>query len=230
MLDAATGVSIPQVNILLLAGDSSTGTTAVLTLVLTDVLISGLEPRPARRPGDPALVDLDLNAAVIELQTNAGISSFDRRSATGNGCSLGSTLALVNAANAPNQGVGLGTPITSWGFSVSKASSFGSGATRESESTQISEPGFSAGLVPIGACLFGAVFSSTTGLEVRIDNYDAPTDVDPALTVEFKDALFTQFELTTGSGGAATIESAFGFRLIELTSDGASTVFDTTMR
>lgn len=211
---AALSLSLPSVEIQLV-DPSGTGPFD-LQLSLTNVFITGVDYEPPERDGDSGLVAVLFNAESMSITTMAGTSYFNYDSegnGGGGGCQVSDPLMLVHTTNAPGGGIGLGTPITGYGFGI--ASPTDPTDSRRRGAATFKDVTAHAELIPEAACLFGSIASGRVSSGVEIDSYDEIAVGQLAAELNLGTTILTSLVVRSNDTGEVMLSASFQFETIE---------------
>ena len=186
-------------------------------LMLSNVAITGVQYSPSKMDGETGVVDVSFGIEEASFTSMGGISFFRYTSdgeGGGSGCSLSDPLSFVHAINAPAGGVGLGIPISGYGFNFYRAFDPGSDSRRRGPAVADDVTVY-AGLIPEVACLIGNISSGRILSGVEVDSYDETFDSRLASEINISNATMTTFSFETGAAGGIMISSGFAYEEVQ---------------
>ena len=187
-----------------------------LTLALLGgVLVTRITDVPAKRTGDPSLIQLALSFGKIVITGTGGTSSWDWQVGEignqGQSCFVPMTLSFVNVANAPSKIEDI--PILGYSFDMSVNLGGGTGQSRDRTQTGVfAFAKVFSWVVPETSCLFGDVYATSTKT-VEIKDYLG--DGLESSTISLKKAKAAQFRFETDSRGEARITTGFDYESVD---------------
>ena len=207
-LAAATGLVIDEV-VMELFAPGGPGVAPVVTISLSNALITEVSYRPPLVDGDPSLVDIAFTAEVLTLESDGNSATWDASRMVGTGCAPPDPLILEQRLGGAGSGDPEAVPIAAYGFGIVNPD----GRT----APELDDVGVSGAVNAVNPCLFASLVTGRVLPEVGILSFAVPGVAEAAAELRLENDLVVVFELAAEATGEINQSAAFGFETITLT-------------